>query len=319
MKRQTPVPSAVAYLVILLVVLGLHRFTTLGIDESPSRTPLPSDGAGAPPDQSLTSIQLVPSRRSEAHLLAPLRLEGHELLFLLDTGASSSVMSRRAARALGLEPLTRPVVGAVNESWQVQQVLPVDSLEIGPVRFSEFDLVVMDLSSIRAGLGREVAGVLGANVLGAQPFEIDFPRRKLWLGRSQAAFVQERAAGQRDGHLPLRDISGGYFVSAAAESQEAWFLVDSGASQTQIGEALASHVGNRSARLGRSYDAVGSRVEPLMEARLGSLMVGQLTRSGVQVSVGEPTLLGLDFLSDLHLRIDPAEQRLTLRYTPPVR
>jgi predicted aspartyl protease len=319
MKTQTRVPSAVAYLVILLVVLGLHRFTTLGIDDAPSRTPLPSDGAGAPPDESITSIALVPSHRSEAHLLAPLRLEGHELLFLLDTGASSSVMSRRAARALGLEERTRPVLGAVNESWQLQQVLPVDSLELGTARFSDFELVVMDLSPIRAGLGREVAGVLGANVLGAQPFEIDFPRRRLWLGRSEAAFERDRGADQRDGQLPLRGISGGYFVTAAAESMEAWFLVDSGASQTQIGEALASRVGDRSSRLGRSYDAVDTRFEPLMEARLGSLMVGQLTRSGVQVSVGEPTLLGLDFLADLHLRIDPGEQRLTLRYTPPVR
>lgn len=246
----------------------------------------------------------------------PLRLDGHELWFLLDTGASSSVIDRRAAIALGLESDARPIVGAVNETWQVQQALPVTSLQVGGAAFTDFEMLVIDLAPIRASLGPEVSGVLGANVLGLQPFEIDMPLRQLWLGRPRADFEGARLAGQRDAELELIEMGGGYFVSAAAENREALFLLDTGASHSQIGESLASEVGTKSAGRGHSYDATGARVGTLVDARLASLVVGEVVLTGVDVSVGDLNIIGLDFLSAVHLRVEPAEKRLTLRYVP---
>ena len=303
------VPSAVAYLVLLLFLLGLYRFTAVGLDHTPAlRGCEGSSCAGRRP------IELAPAPRSSVHLLAPVRLEGHTLLFLVDTGAATSVLDLAVAAELALDREARPILGAVNESFQIQQALAIESFVVGESNYEDFDMAIIDLGSIRAGLGSRVSGVLGANVLGHQAFEIDFEGRLLWLGRSAEDFARARQPDQHDTSMEMKEISGGYFINGVVGERQGLFLVDSGAGGSQVGQALAFHVDRKSYEDAQSFDATGVRDVVVQTAHLSSLVVGAFVRRGFDVDVGESSAIGADFLRGLHLRIDPAEAALTLRY-----
>jgi predicted aspartyl protease len=243
----------------------------------------------------------------------PVELGGHRLLFLVDTGAAASVLSRHAADELGLSQRTRRILGALNASFQIQQVLPVDELAVGDIVFGDFDLLIVDIAGIRAGLGPEVAGVLGANLLGVQPFEIDFVRASLWLGRTEADFAATRSAFEIESRQPVEELSGGWFVRANADGHDGFFLIDSGADATQVGPGLAAHSVRITAEEGRSYDATGSRTELVRRLELDSLAVGDVVRRNLRVNVADPSLLGADFFDGLLLRIDPQRDEMVLR------
>ena len=302
------IPSVVAYAVLLLALVGVWRYTSIGVDRTPEPVACAKAPCGPP-----RGVDLVRAAASPRHLLAPVVLEGHRLLFLVDTGAATSVLSHKSAQALGLSQRARPVLGALNASFQLQHVLPVTSLVLGESAYADFDILIVDIAGIRAGLGRDVAGVLGANVLGLQPFEIDFRSATLRLGRSDADFASTRGPLETESRQSVEELSGGWFVRASADGREGFFLIDSGADATQVGSALAAYSVRITAEEGQSFDATGSRTELVRGLELDSLAVGEVVRRNVRVNVADPSLLGADFFDDMLLRIDPGRSELILR------
>ena len=307
--RHVRVPSVVAYFVILLFLAGLYRFTALGLDDRAVLAPCQSARCTEP-------IALRPSPGSALHFVLPTVVEGRPMLFLLDTGAASTVLSLEAARVIEEGAAARPIVGAINASYQVQQVITLQSLAIGAHVFSDFDTVAVDLSAVRAGLGLPVDGVLGANVLGALPFEIDFRAPSLRLGRDRAAFEAARADDEADTRVNMRELSGGYFVEGNADGRIAIFLVDSGSGSTQVAPALARHLPAAGRREAIQYEATGAVRADVASVHVAALVVGDFAREDVVLDVGSPNLLGADFFGGTLLRMDPAAGTLVLRYRP---
>jgi len=303
-----PVSSTVAYAVLLLVLLGLYRFTAIGLDRVPDD--LACSPARCGPS---TPVALTPAPRSRQHLLVPIVLDGHALAFLLDTGAASTVLDASVADDLGLLPRTRPILGAVNARYGWQRILPVERLIVAGHGYGHFDVALIDMTVIRAGLGRAVAGVLGADVLGLQPTEIDFAARTLALGIDAATFAAARPTDTRDTVVPIEDVSGGWFVRAQADDRAGFFLIDTGSNVSQISDALAAEVGGVTESRGRSLDASAARESTLRSTRLGVLAVGDLGRRDFEVAVGSTSLLGADFFAGMLLRVDAPAGIVTLR------
>ncbi|HEY2941897.1 MAG TPA: aspartyl protease family protein [Vicinamibacteria bacterium] len=106
------------------------------------------------------------------------RLE--RLRFLIDTGATRTLIDKRIARKLGLTLVPRTgqlwALDHAGEAWQT--VVP--SLQFGPIRIESASGLVADLSGFR-GLG-PIDAVIGLDLLRQGSFQIDYGSRRITFG-----------------------------------------------------------------------------------------------------------------------------------------
>jgi predicted aspartyl protease len=144
------------------------------------------------------------------------RLKG--LNFLVDTGASPTVLDPRIARKLDLEQ-SPASIGVLNGSVQAASAI-VPSLQFGPIRKDNFSVLVEDLSFVQRVLPVQIDAIVGLDVLGQSAFVIDYRSREISFGAAPALPVS----------LPLRLEKGLAIVDVEVNEVPAHLLVDTGAS-----------------------------------------------------------------------------------------
>ncbi|MBN1345400.1 MAG: clan AA aspartic protease [Phycisphaerae bacterium] len=146
--------------------------------------------------------------------------------FIVDTAASMSVVTPLIAdqfpqKVFGSTPIhADPSTGVVD-----RPLLHVDTLEMGPIRFEDFQAVVVDVDQALGSLGFEVDGALGLPLFSAIVLTLDYPAGKLRL--------QSGALPAADGCtiLPVKPTETGCLkmaVTVAGATHEA--LLDTGSS-----------------------------------------------------------------------------------------
>jgi predicted aspartyl protease len=140
------------------------------------------------------------------------------LNFLLDTGASPAVLDRRVAEKLQLnqQPASMAVLGGSVQA----SLATVPSLEVGPVRRDNLNVVVEDLSFFQKAFPVRIDAVVGLDVLGQSAFEIDYAAREIRFG----------AVPPLKNSLPLRLQAGLPLVDAQLNHLPVHLLLDTGAS-----------------------------------------------------------------------------------------
>jgi predicted aspartyl protease len=146
------------------------------------------------------------------------------LNFLLDTGASPTVLDRRVAEKLHLEqlPASIAVVGGSVEAAQAT----APTLEVGPARRDNFHVLVEDLSFFQKALPVRIDAVVGLDLLGQSAFEIDYVARQILFGPVPVLANS----------LPLRLLAGLPIVEAQVNHSSAHLMVDTGASSLVLFE-----------------------------------------------------------------------------------
>ncbi len=95
------------------------------------------------------------------------------LAFILDTGASTTVISDTRAKELGLKLEGRTDATTQGGSIEASRVKGV-SLNISGVEFNNMTLAAIRLSGLEAGLGQRVDGILGYEIFDRFVVEIDY-------------------------------------------------------------------------------------------------------------------------------------------------
>jgi hypothetical protein len=104
------------------------------------------------------------------------------LHFLLDTGTSTTLLDLRIARELDLEGVPE-TINMIFVDGQVQATHTwAPSIELGPMRQFHRPVLVQDLSVFSAALPVRIDAVIGLDVLGKSPFEVDYRYRKIHFG-----------------------------------------------------------------------------------------------------------------------------------------
>jgi hypothetical protein len=102
------------------------------------------------------------------------------LNFLVDTGTNPSVLDRRVAQKLHLQE--RPsILAGINGRVQAGQAT-VPSLQFGPIRRENVNMVVADLSFFSKAIPVPIDGVIGLDLVGQTPFEIDYAASQISFG-----------------------------------------------------------------------------------------------------------------------------------------
>jgi predicted aspartyl protease len=146
------------------------------------------------------------------------------LNFLVDTGASPSVLDRQLAQRLGLDELPGSIT-IVNGSVPAGQAT-VPNLELGPMRRHNLPILVEDLSFFERTLPVHIDAVIGLDVLGQSAFEIDYTWRQIHFGSFRPPAVS----------LPLRIEAGLPIIDAELDSVAVHLLMDTGASSLLLFE-----------------------------------------------------------------------------------
>ena len=101
------------------------------------------------------------------------------LTFLLDTGASSSVLDPEIARRLHLQRLPASIAVLGGSVPAERSVAP--SLNLGPTQRNNVP-VFENISFLQKALPVRVDGIIGLDVLGQSAFVIDYPARRIHFG-----------------------------------------------------------------------------------------------------------------------------------------
>lgn len=138
----------------------------------------------------LLGFAAVPVRNvSPGHQLVEASINGVTGDFVLDTGANVTVVDAARAESFGLSADRGGLLGTgsarfIGSAGTARQVR-VDSFAVGPIALRQSRVLVADLGQLLGALGqasgREVAGVIGQDVLEEHRAIIDVPRPMLYL------------------------------------------------------------------------------------------------------------------------------------------
>lgn len=116
----------------------------------------------------------------ESRIFLKGQVAGHATDMMLDSGAGMTVIDKSFAESIGIKAeSTMPVQGA---GGTVQGgVAKIAEIKIGDFVLKDSRVLLLDLSSFTAKLGRPMPVVLGRNVFDAAVVDIDFPRQRIAL------------------------------------------------------------------------------------------------------------------------------------------
>lgn len=119
-------------LIFIGVMAGYGLWVDIRNDITPQQSVL-EGGAG-----------ITVPRAQDGHFHLTVRINDVPVEFLVDTGATDIVLTRRDAERVGLDPDTMPFLGRANTANGVVETAygSVDSVALGPFRFTDVDVAV---------------------------------------------------------------------------------------------------------------------------------------------------------------------------------
>src|SRR5205807_2967045 len=148
------------------------------------------------------------------------------LAFILDTGASTSVISDSRAKQLGMKLDGKTDATTQGGSIEASFVKGV-SLNLSGIEFPNMTVAAIQLSGLEAGLGQTIDGVLGYEVFKRFVVEIDYGSRVVTFYEPQSYKYSGRGEG-----IPISIEDNTPFVIGkitGSKIVEGNFLIDTGA------------------------------------------------------------------------------------------
>jgi predicted aspartyl protease/tetratricopeptide (TPR) repeat protein len=193
-----------------------------------------------PPESEIARLKdspvTVPFEYSGNEILIKAKINsGPEQRFIVDTGASQSVIDKSAANAMGTRAISTFSVTSGSKAVPLGYT-KLNSVTIGDITLSDIPVLITDLS----GIGEKPAGLIGANILRRFLVTIDFDEKKLIFADPRKVTVAKDAIA-----IPTKPAFGGTAMIIKAELDEKPpinFLVDTGASFNNLPQALAKPI-----------------------------------------------------------------------------
>jgi predicted aspartyl protease len=150
---------------------------------------------------------------------------GRTLDFVLDTGATESVISVRAARELGLKlGAARNVAAVYGSSMGYEVDRPGLEFAGMPVKNA---MLALDLSGYNRRLHVPIDGLIGADFLRGKVLRIDYAARTV--------VISDSPSGSTADALPIRVISGALCIPVSVNGCAArWTRLDTGCNQNLV-------------------------------------------------------------------------------------
>jgi len=157
---------------------------------------LDSDRVSVPEKAPEPDATVVPMRVVAGRPLVPVEIAGEMIRVVLDTGGFPELgLSGEVAARLGIE--STPADLDVEAAWGRVEA---EAGEVAEVRLGDFVLRDLQVTVFPNGLQNMGAGndsLIGAALLKDYVVRLDYPRRRLWLGRAPGSGAEEAAVPTR--------------------------------------------------------------------------------------------------------------------------
>ncbi len=277
---------------------------------------VPASTAGSEPDPDAVVADLPFKESPPQQIFVDLAPPGNSrrLPLQLDTGATTSVLTPRLARSLGVH-----VSATRSDPYRRATSLGRDLLFFVNTRRSD-----------AASTAPFEYGLLGGNFLAEYVIELDFRERRVRFFDPDRFAVPERVTSPDEAVLPLELVSNRPAIRASVNGHELLFLIDTGAPMgLMLSGEFAQAAGVPSAPVaGFEMRGVLGRVESEM-GMANRLDVGPFAFFEVATAVapngffniGFPSdsIVGFDLLAQFLVRIDYPRARVWLRRDPDAR
>jgi|GEM_PF-1402011 len=255
-----------------------------------------------------TPVQL--QRAASGHLLLPVTLEDSEpRLFILDTGASHTAIAQTVAEEIGFVSQweTFDLVQSLNARFDAERY-QINRLHVPGLDPVSVNSVIIP---VPADHPLPVAGLLGADAIDADRYEINFDALQLTL--------DSEAAQHPDGQIERRGLLIGE-ARLRRRSSHVHVIIDTGSSHTLINRQLRRHLFDTGIQFNVNVavtgieDADGEEARPVLirQLQIGGLCVDQAPALQSDLDVfdalgwaDEPAMiLGMDTLRYARIRVD---------------
>jgi predicted aspartyl protease len=262
----------------------------------------------------------IPFQYVGNHILIRARINnGSEENFVVDTGASQSILDRSAASGLGPQsPSTFNITAGAKAMPLGFTSLP--KLTIGEITLENLPFLVTDLSNLP---GHPV-GLIGANILRRFLISFNFDEKKLTLADPRTASIPTGGTA-----IPIIPIFGGTAMMVKARLDNkltAGFLVDTGASFNNLPQSVAGPLATSSVLpVGTIFGLDGEQIHigsvKLKSIQIGDLVIPQpvftlapagISQEGGLFSNGGMGILGNSIWSQFTTTVDYRNERLIL-------
>jgi predicted aspartyl protease len=262
--------------------------------------------------------------------VTPARLDGQPASLMLDTGSQFTVVSKATADRMDLDILAMPGHMAGVGGMRGAYVMSADTFQIGRLQGKDLPLMVSELAVSPAGT--PIDGLLGSDFLSAYDVDLDFPENKANLFKvsghcfgvpvslAEPLFQAKLVPGEHP--LDFRP-----FVRVQIGGKSLLAAVDSGAAHTLIFRNAANRLGLHIKDLVREPHffarGVGPDTPMLVRHVMTPITIGEVTVSNLPVALLDESspdstdmLLGMDFLSDVHVWLSFSSHVMVMQYPP---
>ncbi|MFA4947399.1 MAG: aspartyl protease family protein [Candidatus Krumholzibacteriia bacterium] len=263
----------------------------------------------------------LPFEYRSRHIYLPARIAGRdgELYFLLDSGASMTVIDSVVAAGMGL-PIGGTIPGAGAGGMADFHMTRVPGLVIGGIELSEQTAITFPVSRLLRRFDEiEIGGVLGYDFLSRFVTRIDFARSIITFAEPDSFSPR---GGERIVEAPL--VHNIFTLPASLDTTKASFYLDTGANSSILHASFAARTGIAGGRrtLPMAIRGAGGD-ETASLCRFDSLGLGgftiarpvlAITRSmkGIGVLENVDGIVGNDILERFTVTLDYENQRVLL-------
>jgi predicted aspartyl protease len=242
--------------------------------------------------------------------LLPVRIEGEETRFLLDTGAALTMISAPLAERLKLVPSSERLITLAGLGGPfLARPVRADAMRIGPLDIGAQQLTVVP-ETLFAVFTPPPAGLLGADFFVDLDADLDVAEGRLALYRDPSCRgrLVPPWPGEHFYRLPVRLAEGGQLlVPVTLDGVPLEAMLDSGAAVTLLSREALGKLGLSEAALAQDpvhlYRGVDGHPHRAFRHRFARFTIGAETWTAPALAVGTAPmvpadlLLGADFIS----------------------
>jgi hypothetical protein len=251
----------------------------------------------------------------------PAKVNGHDIVVLLDSGAQTSVIDKTVARSIGLDSKGGGVTVLGSGGAETAGVINGLTVEVGNLKLSGLTVVSLDLQSHAGQIGHSLPFVLGDELFSEVAVDIDFANRRIAF-RDPARIARPQGAAE----VPLATVLSLRSIPVSIDGGppvQVDFDLGSGLPLMVYPSYYKTHALLDGRRTSQSLiDGAGGR-EPQTVAMLRKLELAGVTFTDVPTIFTPDTVsaansdrllgnVGLPILSRFHLVIDYSHDRLWL-------
>lgn len=277
----------------------------------------------------------VPFIYSNNQVLVKAKVNGvKDLLFLLDTGATQTILDSQRARELSLvNPNASKNISITTGSGFIKMhSVKLESLQIGEIKLEQVAIATAKLQSLSAISDMEPAGLLGANILKRFFVTIDYDRQIVKFSDPDNVSIPEHAIVLET--KPSLGMGGLAVEGTIDGGNKLTFLIDTGAAFNHVSRPLITDVlkdkkkadilpigvikgldGTPVSTGAIIFDTlkIGSNQFP---KTVFSISTAEAATNPGLISGGKIAILGNPFFSRYKLSIDYRNQRIFLERSP---